>query len=155
MSQWMRAAGATSLLLLLAACASPRATFPIQQYVPTTAALLPLGHLHLSNTELRLDGLDGQMKLVYVGIMPESAGADMAGSTVYRVKNAEAYFRKNVGKNAFFSEAPLWVAVNSANGAPSWSTEIWVGLLTLKDWARFTHAADRVCIGGDYVRTAG
>jgi hypothetical protein len=50
---------------------------------------------------------------------------------------------------------PLWVAVNSATGAPAWSNEIWVGLLTLQEWASFTHAADRVCLGGDYLRTGG
>jgi hypothetical protein len=117
--------------------------------------MLPLGQLYLSNTQLQFAALDGEMKLQYVGIMPESAGPDIAGSTIYRVKNASAFFKKNDGKNAFCSEAPLWVAVNSHTGAPAWSNEIWVGLLTLQDWAKFKHADDRVCAGGDYVRTRG
>ena len=153
---WNRViAGAPLLLLLITACATNSAHLPIQQYVPTTPAIIPLGPLLLSSTQLQFGALEGEMKLQYVGIMPDSAGADMAGSTIYRVKNADAYFKKNDGKNAFCSEAPLWVAVSSHTGAPAWSTEIWVGLLTLKDWAKFKHGADRVCLGGDYVRTRG
>jgi hypothetical protein len=144
-----------SVLILLAACAAPKARLPLQQYVPATKALLPLGQLHLSNTELRFEGLEGRMDLEFAGIMPESAGPDIAGSSIYRVKNAESFFKKNSGKDAFCSEMPLWVAVNSTTGAPAWSNEIWVGLLTLKEWAGFTHAADRVCLGGDFRRTAG
>ena len=154
--QWIRrirAAVSMSLLLLLAACASSRGQFPVQQYVPTTRELLPLGQLHLSNTQLQFAALEGQMKLQYVGIMPDSAGPDIAGATIYRVKNAEGFFKKNAGKDAFCSKVPLWVAVSSESGAPAWSQEIWVGLLTLENWASFRHADDRVCLGGDYVRT--
>ena len=156
--QWIRrirAAVSILLLLMIAACASSRAQFPIQQYVPTTRELLPLGQLHLSNTQLQFAALEGQMKLQYVGIMPDSAGPDIAGATIYRVKNAESFFRKNTGKDAFCSKMPRWVAVSSESGAPAWSNQIWVGLLTLENWATFRHAEDRVCLGGDYVRTAG
>src|SRR5688572_33506586 len=74
-------------LLLLQACAN-RAQFPLQAYVPKTRELRPLGQLQLSNTQLQFEGLEGEMKLDYAGIMPESAGPDMAGSTIYRVKNS-------------------------------------------------------------------
>ena len=154
--QWIRrirAAVSMSLLLLLAACASSGGQFPVQQYVPTTRELLPLGQLHLSNTQLQFSALEWQMKLQYAGIMPDSAGPDIAGATIYRVKNAEGFFKKNAGKDAFCSKVPLWVAVSSESGAPAWSQEIWVGLLTLENWASFRHADDRVCLGGDYVRT--
>src|SRR5687768_9633857 len=101
---------AAAVLAVLEACASRGGQFPVQRYVPTTREMLPLGQLHLSNSVLRFAGLEGEMKLEYVGIMPEAAGADMAGSTIYRVKNAAAYFKQNNGKNAFCSEAPLWIA---------------------------------------------
>jgi len=154
--QWIRkirAALTMSLLLCLGACASSRAQFPVQQYVPTTRELLPLGQLHLSNTQLQLDALEGQMKLQYVGIMPDSAGPDIAGATIYRVKNARDFFKKNAEKDSFCSKAPLWVAVSSESGAPAWSKQIWIGFLTLEDWSKFRHAQDRVCLGGDYLRT--
>jgi len=141
------------ILVLMAACATSRSGQRIQHYVPTTKALLPLGELYLSHTSLQFAGLEGQMTLDFVGIMPDSAGPDIAGSSIYRVKNADAFFKKNSGKDAYCSEKPLWVAVNSATGAPAWSSEIWVGLLTLPDWAKFIHAQDRVCLGGDYRRT--
>lgn len=140
------------LLVLLEACAS-KAQFPLQTYVPTTRELRPLGQLQLSNTQAQFEGLEGEMKLEYAGIMPESAGPDMAGSTIYRVKNAEEFFKKNSGKEAFCHEPPLWIAVNSPNGAPAWSNEIWVGMLPQKEWETFRHAEDRICVGGDFVRT--
>jgi hypothetical protein len=115
--------------------------------------LLPLGQLNLSNTLLQFAALEGQMKLQYVGIMPDSAGPDIAGATIYRVKNAAGFFKKNAGNDAFCSKMPKWVAVSSESGAPAWSKEIWIGLLTLDDWARFQHTEDRVCLGGNYVRT--
>jgi hypothetical protein len=142
------------LLVLLQACAS-RAEFPLQTYVPKTRELRPLGQLQLSNTQLQFEALEGQMKLEYAGIMPDTAGPDMAGSTIYRVKNAADFFKKNTGKEAFCDEQPLWIAVNSPNGAPAWSNEIWLGMLTLPAWETFRHAQDRVCLGGDYVRTRG
>jgi hypothetical protein len=153
--QWIRRirAAVSMSLLLLAACASSRAQFPVQQYVPTTRELLPLGQLYLSNTQLQFAALEGQMKLQYAGIMPDSAGPDIAGATIYRVKNAAGFFKKNAGKDSFCSKPPLWVAVSSESGAPAWSNQIWVGLLTLENWESFRHADDRVCLGGDYVRT--
>lgn len=144
-----------SILVLFQACGTSRARLPVQHYVPTTKALLPLGELHLSNTQLQLEGLEGRMDLEFAGIMPESAGPDIAGSSVYRVRNAEGFFKKNAGKDAFCSEMPRWVAVSSSTGAPAWSNEIWVGLLTLENWATFTHAVNRVCLGGDFTRTGG
>lgn len=155
-TQWtrrIRAAAVMSLLLGLAACASSRAQFPIQQYVPTTRELLPLGELLLSNTQLQFAALEGQMKLQYVGIMPDSAGPDMAGATIYRVKNAEAFFRKNAAKDSLCETAPRWVAVSSESGAPAWSNQIWVGLLTLEDWASFKPPQDQACLAGNYIRT--
>jgi hypothetical protein len=147
---WGVRAVVSILLLLLAACASSRAQFPVQQYVPTTRELLPLGELLLSNTQLQFAALEGQMKLQYVGIMPDSAGPDIAGATIYRVKNAAVFFKKNSG---ICSNAPLWVAVSSESGAPAWSKQIWVGLLTLKDWKSFKPSEDHACLAGNYVRT--
>ena len=154
---WTYATRATPLLvaLLLVACTGSRPQLPVQTYVPTNEKMEPLGQLHLSNTLLQLEGLDAEMKLAYVGTMPESAGPVLAGASIYRVKNAETYFEKNAGKNAFCTEAPLWVAVNSETGAPAWSNQIWVGFLTLEDWTQFNPRTHRVCAGGDYVRTAG
>jgi hypothetical protein len=156
MIQWtrsIRTAVAMSLLFLLASCASSRAQFPVQQYVPTTQELLPFGELFLSNTQLRFATLEGQMKLQYVGIMPDSAGPDIAGATIYRVKNAADFFRKNGGNDAFCSKAPLWVAVSSESGAPAWSKQIWIGLLTLENWESFKPPQDQACLSGNYVRT--
>jgi hypothetical protein len=113
-----------------------------------------MGEMVLSNTELRLGSLEGEMKLEYVGLMEDKAGKDLAGATVYRVKNAEGYFKKNTGRQGYCAEPPRWVAVNSETGAPAWSTEIWVAFLTVEDWSQFTPAAHHYCAGGSYVRAA-
>jgi hypothetical protein len=146
---------AAALIAMLSGCATKSPPLPLQAYVPRTSELLPLGQLHLNNRELTLDSLEGAMKLEFAGIMPESAGPDIAGSSVYRVTNAEEYFRKNEGKNAFCDRMPRWVAVSSPTGAPAWSDEIWLGLLVVEDWKQFEHASDQLCAGGDYIRTSG
>ena len=87
--------------------------------------------------------------------MPESAGEDLAGASVYRVNNWQAYFKKNSGHEAYCASAPRWVAVNSKAGAPAWSTEISVSLLTLEEWEKFRPIAHRSCAGGTYVRAQG
>lgn len=141
-------------VLAITACSAPRTKFPVQRYVPVSRDVAPLGELHLSNTQLRLSALEGEMKLEYVGLMPDTGGTDMAGGSVYRVKNADSYHKKNEGRNAWCSDPPRWVVVNSETGAPSWSSEIFVGLLTVKEWSQFKPAEPGYCGGGDYARTA-
>jgi hypothetical protein len=145
----------TCLALAVAACNSTRARFPVQRYVPVSRTMEPLGELDLSNTLMRLGALEGEMKLDYVGQMPESAGEDLVGASVYRVKNWEPFFKQNAGRNAYCTSAPRWVVVNSKTGAPSWSNEIWVGLLTLEEWEQYTPDEHRACAGGTYVRGQG
>ncbi len=148
------AAATLPSLLLLAGCATDRhPPFPVQRYVPVSRAMLPLGELHLSNTEMSLAALEGAMQLQYVGLLPETAGNDLVGASVYRVKNSGKYFKQNTGKDAYCAETPRWVVVNSKTGAPAWSKEIWVGLLTLEDWSKVTPDA-HYCAAGGYVRSA-
>ena len=140
--------------LLLNACATPHTQFPLQKYVPVSRALEPLGELHLSNTVMQLAALDGEMRLQYVGQMPEAAGEDLAGASVYRVKNWQPYFKQNLGRKAYCEEPPRWVAVNSETGAPAWSREITVALLAVDEWANYTAGSEhRACVAGKYVRT--
>jgi hypothetical protein len=135
---------AMAATLVLAACAGPRTRFPVQRYVPVNRAAQPLGELDLSNTLMRLAALDGEMKLQYVGRMPDAAGEELAGSAVYRVKNWDRYFRQNAGRSGYCGEAPRWVA---------WSSEISIALLTLEQWSEFSPAMHRSCAAGTYVRS--
>jgi hypothetical protein len=138
---------------LLNACTTPHTQFPLQKYVPVSRAMEPLGELHLSNTVMQLGALDGEMKLQYVGQMPDAAGESLAGASVYRVKNWQPYFKQNTGRKGYCAEAPRFVAVNSETGAPWWSREITISLLTLEEWSKFTPDEDHSCAGGTYVRT--
>jgi hypothetical protein len=139
---------------LLNACATPHTQFPLQKYVPVSRSLEPLGELHLSNTIMQLAALDGEMKLQYVGQMPEAAGENLAGAAVYRVRNWQPYFKQNAGRKAYCSEPPRWVAVNSETGAPAWSREISIALLTLDEWSKYSPDEDHSCAAGKYVRTS-
>ncbi len=69
------------------------------------------------------------------------------------MKNAEAYFRKNEETRPSAPRRRWGVAVSSENGAPAWSNEIWVGLLTLDNWENFKAPQDQACLSGNYVRT--
>jgi hypothetical protein len=114
--------------------------------------MVPLGELHLSNTQMGFDALEGEMKLQYVGQLPEDVGRGLDGALVYRIKNWAAYNKQNTGKDAWCAEAPRFIAVNSETGAPAWSREIFVGLLTLEDWSKYTPDEHHACAGGQYVR---
>jgi hypothetical protein len=140
-------------LLTAAACSTPHAQFPVQKYVPVSRDLEALGEMQLSNTLMHLDGLEGDMKLQYVGQMPEAAGEKLFGASVYRVKNWSAYYKANAGRRGYCSEAPRFVAVNSETGAPAWSREIEIALLTLEEWSKFTPDEHHACASGSYVRT--
>ena len=155
MTSYRIAAAVTAafLVLTLADCSTAHHHFPLTRFVPTNRDLAPLGELHLSGTQLRLGALDGEMKLEYVGLMPETGGTDMAGGSVYRVKNADRFFKANEGRNAWCQEPPRFVVVNSETGAPAWSNEIFVGLLTVEEWSKFTPAEAGYCGGGKYART--
>ncbi|HVY81316.1 MAG TPA: hypothetical protein VG994_10075 [Steroidobacteraceae bacterium] len=139
--------------LLLYACSTPHTQFPLQKYVPVTRSLEPLGELHLSNTTMQLAALDGEMKLRYVGQMPDAAGEDLAGASVYRVRNWKPFFKQNAGRQGYCSEPPRYVAVNSETGAPAWSREITIAWLTLEEWSKFTPDEHHACASGKYVRT--
>jgi hypothetical protein len=140
--------------LALAACATEGRSEAGEHYVPISRAVTAWGELQLSHRSLRLDALEGEMKLDYVGVMPEVAGEELGGATVYRVTNARKYFSQNRERQQFCSEAPRWLLVNSRNGAPAWSDEIWVAMLTLDDWAAYTPDQAGYCAGGMYVRAA-
>lgn len=147
------AVGAAVMVLTMAACSTPPQHFPPTRFVPTDRDMAPLGELHISGSQLRLGALDGEMKLEYVGLMPQTGGTDMAGGSVYRVKNADSFFKANEGRNAWCVEPPRWVVVNSETGAPGWSNEIFLGLLTVGEWSKFTPEEEGFCGGGKYVRT--
>ena len=144
---------AAAALLFVSACSTPRNRFPVQGYVPISRSMQPLGELHLSNSLMQLGALEGTMQLQYAGQMTDEAGDDLAGASVYRVKNWSAFFKQNAGHTGFCTEAPRWVVVNSETGAPAWSSEITVGLLTLEDWKKFRPIAFTACVSGAYVRT--
>ena len=139
--------------VVVAACSTPHAKFPVQKYVPVSRALEPLGEMQLSNTVMHLDALKGDMKLQYVGQMPEAAGEKLVGASVYRVKNWNDYYKANAGHQGYCTEAPRFVAVNSETGAPAWSREIEIALLPLEEWSKYTPDEHHACASGSDVRT--
>jgi hypothetical protein len=136
--------------VVVASCATP-ARFPTQRYVPVTHDMQPWGTLELDDKHLKLEGLEGSMKLQYTGRMPDVEGSDFSGATVYRVTNAEKYFKQNIGRPHLCAGPARWVAVGSRSGAPAWSAEIWVALLVADNWTRYSNDGTGYCAGGMYV----
>src|SRR5436853_134325 len=77
--------------------------------------------------------------------------AALSSASVYRVKNADKYFKQNIAAQRLCAEPVRWVAVGSRNGAPAWSGEIWLTLLTIDDWTRYAAQGVKSCASGTYV----
>ncbi|HEY8509187.1 MAG TPA: hypothetical protein VIL32_12560 [Steroidobacteraceae bacterium] len=138
------------LACALAACATHRPE--TQRFVPIGEDMESWGELEFSNQSLSFANRQGEMKLKYVGQMPDTAGEELAGASVYRVENANSYFTANRNTEGFCSEPPRWAVINSPAGAPAWSGEIRVSLLTVEDWTRFEPGMQGHCAGSKYVR---
>jgi hypothetical protein len=147
-----RAAIGAAMMSILAACAGSGATQPMQRYVPVSRSVEPLGALELDNKRMRLEAFDGEMKLQYAGRMAEVEGSDLSGASVYRVTNGDSYLKRNRSRRELCPAPPRWLAVASRTGAPAWSGEIWVALLTVDDWAKYNPGGSGYCIGGQYIR---
>lgn len=139
-------------LLGLAGCAGSGPKQDSQRFVPISDAVESWGTLQLSNRTLQLETFKGEMQLEYVGAMPEIAGEDLAGASVFRIKNAGSFFKQNRDHEHFCKQPVRWVALNSKTGAPMWSSEISLALLTIEDWAQYTPNVQGYCAGGTYVR---
>jgi len=136
----------------IAGCATKSPAYEHHRFVPVTRTMMSWGTLDFDNRSLQLESLKGDMKLEYVGTLPETAGEDLAGAAVYRIKNAEAYHAANQSQDSFCPRPARWVALNSKAGAPAWSSEIYLALLTVDDWATFAPGNGNSCASGKYVR---
>lgn len=125
-----------------------------QRYVPLSRVTETWGTLQLGRTSARIAAFAGSMHLERAGVMSTSAGSDLAGAEVFRIDNAEDYFARNTGHNAFCSEPPRWLAVRQASSDDSRSGEIWVALLTVTDWAAYRPDVPGYCAGGLYTLEA-
>lgn len=122
---------------------------PATTYQPVSRVSEVWGKLHLSETSARLDAFKGEMALESVGVMPATAGDDLGGAKVYRVKNGEDYFARNKGRNAFCEEPPRWLAIR--NSSVISKDAIWLGILTIPDYSTYTPEKQGYCAGGSYV----
>jgi hypothetical protein len=139
-------------LLALSGCASSGPKQDSQRFVPISDAVESWGTLQLGNRTLQLETFKGAMELEYVGAMTENAGEDLAGASIFRIKNADGFFEQNRDHGDFCEEPVRWVALNSKTGAHMWSNEISLSLLTIEDWSQYNPEAKGYCAGGTYVR---
>jgi hypothetical protein len=136
------------------------ARITLQLFTETAFRILCTGtrcagwHVSSYNRSLQLETFKGTMELEYVGAMAENAGEDLAGASVFRIKNADGFFQQNRDHDKFCEQPVRWVALNSKTGAPMWSAEISLALLTIEDWSQYTPEVQGYCGGGTYVRDA-
>lgn len=148
------AAAVVPVLLTLAACTAKSPQHENQRFIPVSRTMQSWGMLEFNNRELHLEALSGDMQLEYVGSLTEQAGEDLSGAAVYRIKNADKYFKLNQGGPDFCTQPARWVALNSTTGAPAWSSEITFALLTIEDWSQYAVNTGGYCAGGKYVRAS-
>lgn len=113
------------------------------------------GALTFSNRHARLAGFDGEMLLEYAGLMPATAGDELAEARVYAIRNFADYHAQNAGRNAFCSEPPRWLAVRPRALGGGSAGDVWVALLTLDDWTAYTPEIAGYCGGGAYSSSGG
>lgn len=158
-----------SIALLLESCRSPPspapggrtptaasdgASLPDEQlYLPATRRSRAWGRLWLGSDHARLEAFEGELRLEYVGAAPEAAGPQLAGASVYRVKNAEAYFARNRSRGLFCDQPARWVVIRSSGGEPPVSAEVWLALLSIGDWTQYRPEGEGYCAGGLYTRS--
>jgi hypothetical protein len=141
--------------VLLAGCFGAREQLPPQSYIPVSRTVLSWGEIQLSPTRLHLEAFEGDMELEYVGTMTEDAGEELEGASVFRIKNAEKFYKRNSERENFCVQPARFVAVNSTTGAHMWSTEISLTLLMNSDWSKYRPKLPGYCAGGTYVRASG
>jgi hypothetical protein len=149
-----------AMLGMLVACAKPGASVAPQSsrppdtaeqtYTPVSRVSETWGSLQYSNSRARLAAFEESMQLESVGVMPDTAGSDLAGAQVYRVKNAEDFFERNKGRSGFCSEPPRWLAVRRIPRDSPPSGDIWLAMLTLDDWSVYRPDVPGYCAGGLY-----
>jgi hypothetical protein len=128
----------------------PAAPVVERSFVPLSRVTETWGGLRLSNQRAQFAAFDGEMRLEHAGAMPDAAGPELAGAQVYRITNAEDFFARNAGRNAFCSEPPRWLAVRAvaAEGRPG--NEFWVAFITAEDWSSYRPELAGYCGGGLY-----
>ena len=104
-----------------------------------------LGHLKLSTTSARFTVLSGTMRLEAAGTMPPSDSFETGGARVFRVLNADEFFKTNAGKNGFCGEPVRWLGVRSIGKG-----EIRVTFLTLDDFRAYRSDGPGLCSGDSY-----
>jgi len=120
---------------------------------PLTA---PLGTMQLSGTSASFEDHKGQMTLEYAGELPKFSGYRIAsdflsGARVYRVTNADQYFKDNPmicgGKPLKFIVAKV-TSLEDIEDGPLASINLW--LLSLDDYKDFRPTMSDPCGGDTY-----
>jgi hypothetical protein len=140
----------------------------VTQFIPGAEALTynsagnalgaPLGTLRLSGTSAAFEHHQGSMTLEFAGTLPDFPGYKiasefLAGASVYRVTNAEQYFRDNPnicgGKPLKFIVAKFESLADIQGG--TMAANLW--LLSLDDYADYRPSMSDPC-GGDTYKAA-
>lgn len=150
----MNAAPAAAILSVLLA-ATPAAgagldampTAVVRAYGPYSGGTdRRLGSMMLGSGSAAFAALAGTMQLEPAGRMPAAAGDEAGGTRIFRVLNADAYFRANAGR-AGVCDAPVrWLAVRPAGRAL-----VRVIFLTIEDVRAYRPGGPGLCSADTYM----
>jgi hypothetical protein len=76
------------------------------------------GSLSISETYASFSGLKGSMVLRYAGMLPDFGDTQASGARVYRIVNADQYYRENKWPNGLCDREVKWVGVRVFPPAP-------------------------------------
>ena len=151
----MHAALPAAVLAASLACAAPAAaagndampTSAVRAYGPYSSGTdVRLGSMLLGTGSVKFAALEGTMQLEDAGRMPDDAGSETGGARVFRVANAEPFFRANAGRNGFCDAPVRWLGVK-----PAGKGLIRVMFLTLEDYRAYRPDGPGLCSGDTYM----
>jgi hypothetical protein len=144
------------LAALLAACGNnEEPTPPAASPAPTTGTYVPIddvakrwGTFDFYGPHATLAGFQGHLSLEAVGTMPATAGKEFAGSTVYRIVNADELHEQNANRDYRCLLPAKWLAIKPAS--EQGTQRIQVLLLMMDDWKFFEPVKPGFCGSGTY-----
>ena len=111
-----------------------------------------LGTLYMSDKFASFSKLKGHMDLQFAGTMPDFGDTQLSNAHVYRITNAESFFRKNKLANGYCGDKVFWLGVRVLPQLPGllrWPRDsIRVTLITNPDYRKLTPGS--VCSGSSY-----
>jgi hypothetical protein len=129
-----------------ASAADPMPAATVRTYEPySNGTDYTLGRMRLSATSATFLRLKGRLALEPAGTISVQGSSETDGATVYRVINAEEFFKLNQGRNGFCDAPIRWVGVRDLG-----RERIRISFLTIPDFRDYRPTEPGLCAADSY-----